>query len=139
MIIYFALCLLINDYKKIYSRNVSIINFHTNCLCNGFSYILLLFKIISYYEKELCVCLETYEFCRYAFSVFHKSDEQKHCARNSKIRKYSFLVFEKSDEQTHCVRNFQIRKYAFLVFEKSDEQKSCVRNFKIRKYAFFNI
>ena len=86
VIIYFALCLLINDSKNIYSRNVCIIIFHTNCLYNRFLYILLLFKIISYYEKELCVCLEMCEFCRYAF-----------------------LVFEKSDEQTHCVRNFQIR------------------------------
>ena len=53
------------------------------------------------------------EFCRYAFLVFDKSDEQKNCARNFKIRKYAFLVFEKSDEQKHCVRNFQICKYAF--------------------------
>ena len=67
VIIYFALCLLINDYKNIYSRNVCIIIFHTNCLYNGFLYILLLFKIISYYEKELCVCLEMCEFCRYHF------------------------------------------------------------------------
>ena len=109
VIIYFCFVLidLINSYKivctMVFIKIVCIMVFYTNCYFAMVFMWIVFFRIIVISMKRGVL-----RFVSMLFVNIWKSDEQKSCVRNFKIRKYAFFDIWKSDEQKNCVRNFKI-------------------------------